>query len=176
MKKSLFLCIVGLLLIAANLFAANGDMIVNGKLGVGTSTPSATLDVVGGASSMNLVKNGGFSLGVNTNWVLWVNTGSSASMAADTNAYIFPPQSAHITVNSSPNMSDVQLDGGLTDAPGVLITNRYYTLSFWAKAATPVSRTAAVILNGSPYTNYGVLSAALTSTWQKFSVSFLCAR
>jgi hypothetical protein len=39
--------ILGLLLISANASAADGDMIVNGKIGVGTTSPSTPLEVNG---------------------------------------------------------------------------------------------------------------------------------
>ncbi len=46
MKRTIALIVV-FLLIAANLFAADGDLIVNGKVGVGTSTPAQKLSVAG---------------------------------------------------------------------------------------------------------------------------------
>lgn len=49
MKKTvLALLLVGFLLIGVNVFAA-GDLIVNGKLGIGTDTPNTKLDVRGSA-------------------------------------------------------------------------------------------------------------------------------
>lgn len=45
MKKKILGLTVGLLLLGGNLFAA-GDLIVNGKLGVGTSSASAKMDIV----------------------------------------------------------------------------------------------------------------------------------
>jgi hypothetical protein len=45
MKKGILFCMVWLLLSGNNLYAANGDLIVNGKLGVGTATPGAPLAI-----------------------------------------------------------------------------------------------------------------------------------
>lgn len=47
MKMKVLILMVGLLLIGGNLYAANGDLIVNGNLGVGTTTPQAKLHVAG---------------------------------------------------------------------------------------------------------------------------------
>jgi hypothetical protein len=44
----LIILAVGLLLVGTNLYAADGDLIVNGNVGVGTLTPQAKVDVVGG--------------------------------------------------------------------------------------------------------------------------------
>ena len=47
MKGKILGLMVGLLLISFNLFAADGDLIVNGNLGIGTMNPGAKLDVQG---------------------------------------------------------------------------------------------------------------------------------
>jgi hypothetical protein len=46
MKKILLALILGLLLIGFNMYAADGDLIVNGKIGVGTTTPISLLHIV----------------------------------------------------------------------------------------------------------------------------------
>lgn len=59
MKKRILVLIAGVLLFASNLFAANGDLIVEGNVGIGTSAPSAKLDVIGKTSIVNTnVKRG----------------------------------------------------------------------------------------------------------------------
>lgn len=45
MKMKVLILVVGLLLIGGNLYAANGDLIVNGNLGIGATTPQSRLDV-----------------------------------------------------------------------------------------------------------------------------------
>lgn len=45
--KSLIVLIAGIMITATNLYAANGDLIINGNLGVGTATPTAKVDVNG---------------------------------------------------------------------------------------------------------------------------------
>jgi len=47
MGKKIIGCIMGFLLIAVNAFAANGDFIVDGNLGVGAANPGARLEVSG---------------------------------------------------------------------------------------------------------------------------------
>jgi hypothetical protein len=47
MKKKILVLLIGILLIAINLYAEPGDVFVEGKLGVGTTTPNARLEVNG---------------------------------------------------------------------------------------------------------------------------------
>lgn len=47
MKGKFLGLMLGVVLIGANLYAADGDLIVNGNLGVGTTTPTQKLDVAG---------------------------------------------------------------------------------------------------------------------------------
>ena len=47
MKKRILVLIVGFLFIAINGLAADGDLIVNGNVGIGTTSPGAKFDVNG---------------------------------------------------------------------------------------------------------------------------------
>jgi hypothetical protein len=55
MKKKILVLIIGVLLTGANAYAADGDLIVQGKVGIGTATPDVELDVNG---SINLSPSG----------------------------------------------------------------------------------------------------------------------
>lgn len=50
MRIKLMILAVGILLLRTNLYAADGDLIVNGNVGIGTTTPQAKLDVNGNIS------------------------------------------------------------------------------------------------------------------------------
>ena len=47
MKKALLFCLVGILGLSINLYAADGDLIVDGDLGVGTVTPADKVHIAG---------------------------------------------------------------------------------------------------------------------------------
>mgnify|MGYP001591730221 CR=1 FL=1 len=47
MKKKILVLILGLLLIAVNLYAA-GDLVVEGNVGIGTTSPNTQVDIAGG--------------------------------------------------------------------------------------------------------------------------------
>ncbi len=52
MKKRFAIFMIGFLLVAANVFAGDGDVIVNGNLGVGTTSPGSKLDVYGSGDNI----------------------------------------------------------------------------------------------------------------------------
>jgi hypothetical protein len=55
MKKIVLGLVAGLVLIGSNVFAADGDLIVNGKVGIGTTTsPGAKLHVAGNDSALEV--------------------------------------------------------------------------------------------------------------------------
>lgn len=58
MKKSILGLILGFLLIGTNGFAADGDLIVNGKIGVGTTSPAEKLDVNGNVKATGFIGPG----------------------------------------------------------------------------------------------------------------------
>ncbi len=59
MKTKILVLMCGLLFISSYLFAGDGDLIVNGNVGIGTTYPTAKLDVDGGA---RINSNGGIQL------------------------------------------------------------------------------------------------------------------
>lgn len=54
MKRRMLAALMGIMLTVTPLYAGNGDMIVDGKLGVGTASPLAKLSVVGSSSAGDL--------------------------------------------------------------------------------------------------------------------------
>jgi hypothetical protein len=68
--KRILILVVGLLLLGANVYAASGDLIVNGNLGVGTSTPSQKAEING-----NLKVDGSLCVGSSCTSTLHVSGG-----------------------------------------------------------------------------------------------------
>lgn len=63
MKTKILVLMCSFLLISSSLFAADGDLIVNGNVGIGTTSPAAKLDVNGG---LKVSANGGIQLSLNS--------------------------------------------------------------------------------------------------------------
>jgi hypothetical protein len=61
MKKIMLVLIIGILIMRVNVYAADGDFIVDGNLGIGTDTPGAELDVVGSINTDE--ETGGYKMG-----------------------------------------------------------------------------------------------------------------
>ncbi|MBI5055172.1 MAG: tail fiber domain-containing protein [Nitrospirae bacterium] len=76
MKKKIIILMVGVLLIAANLFAGDGDLIVEGNLGVGTLSPANNLEVVG---TTKLTNNSGTDLIFNPSAGFYKLSGTTAN-------------------------------------------------------------------------------------------------
>lgn len=64
MKRKVLILVLGFLLIGANLYAGNGDLIVSGNLGVGTSNPNYKLDVAGDINLTGCVRYNGACISV----------------------------------------------------------------------------------------------------------------
>lgn len=60
-KKKILGLVIGFLLIGVNVFAADGDLIVNGNIGIGTTSPGARLDINGTGGILFNVENAGTS-------------------------------------------------------------------------------------------------------------------
>lgn len=58
MEKKILGLVIGFLLIGFNLFAADGDLIVNGNVGIGTVSPSDRLEVRGGGIRTSIGTSG----------------------------------------------------------------------------------------------------------------------
>lgn len=63
MKSKILALMVGLLFVSVNVFAADGDLIINGKVGIGTASPTTLLEVKGSPASnwITTIDNSGTS-------------------------------------------------------------------------------------------------------------------
>jgi hypothetical protein len=82
MKKKILVLIIGVLLAGANAYAADGDLIVQGNVGIGTATPDAELDVDG---SINFSASG--TIKQDNNTVFFVNRGNDSTFIGRQNFY-----------------------------------------------------------------------------------------
>ena len=66
MKKEVLSLVIGILLMGANLFAADGDLIVNGNVGIGATNPSEKLNVNIGSDGYVFLgeRTGGAQVGI----------------------------------------------------------------------------------------------------------------
>ncbi len=135
-------------------------------------TPSSTTNVTPTASAQgNLMQNPSFEkTGSNwySPWWFEADDGAAADISQDTTTAGDGAASAkiHVTKSSTTNWN-VQFMNGLG------ITNgRTYTVSFWAKADANRSIGLEINHKTSPYTNYFKASAALSTSWQKFTYTF----
>ena len=82
MKKKLLVLLTGILLIGSNVFAADGDFIVEGNVGIGTSSPGTQLHVE------NPSGNASSQLTSSTSGTSYVNMGDTADPDAGQVSYI----------------------------------------------------------------------------------------
>lgn len=124
-RKSFGLVIV-FLLIAANAYAADGDLIVNGNLGVGTTTPTQRLDVAGyvkgqtglciGSDCRISWPGGGLTGSGSTNYVpKWTGTSSLG------NSLIYD-NGTNIGIGTTSPQAKLDVVGGIRLGPDVFIS------------------------------------------------------
>lgn len=89
MKQKILMLMVGILFIGVNLYAA-GDLIVNGKLGAGTSTLSAKINAVSTDESVLNITAGKSSDVASFNGAVITLNGNSASNAGATGLFVSP--------------------------------------------------------------------------------------
>ncbi len=70
MKKMILVLMFGILFAGTSLYAASGDLIVDGKIGVGTNNPQQTLDVNGNIR-MEPINRGGLLFGDSGKGLIW---------------------------------------------------------------------------------------------------------
>jgi hypothetical protein len=106
MGKKIIILLMVMMCIAINVYAADGDLIVNGNLGVGTTAPSQKLDIVGNIE----MRNPGTSIISNSdaNSALILRTGTNSYLRFDTGG-----ANARMTVDAVGNV------GIGTTSPGV---------------------------------------------------------
>lgn len=128
-------------------------------------TPTPTPEV-------NLLQNGSFEktgTGWLAPWTLSVKPGAAGSVVQDSSTYAHGSYSAKVTTT---NTGGVWWYISLAQPYLTFTAGRTYTITFWAKASTP--RTTRVIIqkNYSPYTEYLKNVINLTTSWQKYTLSF----
>ena len=132
----------------------------------GTATPISP-------EASNLLQNGSFE-NTGTNWLApWdfhvqAGTGAAATISQDTSTAADGAASAQINVTQPVAAPwDVQLSQGIA----LLTQGHTYTISFWAKAATPRS-IAYALKDGLTNTLYLSANANLSTTWQPVSTTY----
>jgi hypothetical protein len=91
MKGRVLGCILGFLLIGTNLFAADGDLIVNNKLGVGNTSPTYKLDVTGDVRFTGILQGGSVPWARLTTFPTACTTGQYVSGIGSTLTCSTPP-------------------------------------------------------------------------------------
>ncbi|MDD1748380.1 MAG: immunoglobulin domain-containing protein [Methanothrix sp.] len=131
---------------------------------VGSVTSNAATLTVNPATATNLIVNPGFETGT-TPWVFYTNgVGTFKNDVAGPASL----KAGHIVITTAG--TNVQLyQKGIT-----LVANTRYRLSFKAKSNTGHDLSVRLLKGVSPYTNYGLNTAAfnLTSSWAGYSVEF----
>lgn len=121
-------------------------------------------------SATEMIIDGGFESGdINQNWSLELHETAKAEMSISNENPYEGNNCAKIEVNQVTNTDwhiQFEQNGASVQKDSV------YTVTFYAKSATPTTVYASVIRNADPWTWYGGSEAALTSEWQKYSFSF----
>jgi len=172
--KKLLVLVIGFMLIGANLFAADGDLIVNsGKVGIGTPTPSYPLTVKSAAVGGHIVglDSGGTLLyllgdlyGGNDGLLsLYDNSGSNdVRLAADNNSWIMN----NFGIGTSSPGANFEIMGTGVNAFRI---RTYGYSNYWDIFNNAYGDNSFVYMN-----NGGVVAKVLTTgAWQQLSDSDL---
>ncbi len=119
--------------------------------------------------STNYFENPAFEFDYN-NWNTWTYNGASADFSINTDAPQEGLKSAQVTVtNGGSNNWDVQLQrSGFS-----LEAGEDYTLTFYAKTATPGAQIPiAVIKNQPPWNFYAGMTITLSGNWEPYELNF----
>lgn len=145
MKKILVLT-AGFLLMGSTLYAGNGDLIVNGKLGVGTS-PSAKLQVAASSQGVNSLLVGAYSSGID---ISGYQPGLKLTPSSGVNWSISNNEGSFLVYDGTNNRSVVSIIGG---APA---NSLYINSSGKVGIGTPNPLGYLLYVNGPAFTPAGV--------------------
>lgn len=122
-------------------------------------------------ASVELISDGGFeAASFHPNWQNEVHNGAAASFVQDATTAHSGAKSAKINITNSTG-TDWHIQ--FKHVGFSFKKDSSYKISFWARASSNRTISAALMRNGAPYTWFGGLSANLTNAWQQFSITVI---
>ncbi len=127
MKKKILGLVIGFMLIGGNLFAADGDLIVNGNVGIGTTNPTEKLEVNGNVKAAGLLAPGAIAQiesvsptadtsTASTSFVDMAGMSITLTTAANSKLLIFWNAGISITTYNKWVVTEAQVDGNRVGA------------------------------------------------------------